>query len=170
MRKEALLFLLGFAAIPVARAQSIQPTVLNAASGSATVSGNDVEWSVGEMTAVATVSNSGIVITQGFLQPAETPTNVASQQMITSHVQLYPNPADAFVIVQSNFPDAGKLKMVLTDVAGKVLLVQEAKVGGGIQKAEVPVANLAMGNYMLQLSYEGREQKGAASYKIQKIK
>lgn len=171
MRKQALLFILGLVDTSVTQAQSVQPAIFNATGGSATVSGNNVEWSIGEMTAVATVSNSGIIITQGLLQPAENPTSVASQQVITKHVQLYPNPADAFVMVQSNFSEAGNLKMTLTDVTGKVLLQQEVKVdGNGMQKNQVPVSGLAVGNYMLQVSFEGKEQKGAAAYKIQKVK
>lgn len=170
MRKRALLFFLGLAAIPVARAQSIQPAVFNATGGSATVSGNNVTWSVGEMTAVATVANGNIIITQGVLQPAESPTSAASQQLITSHVYLFPNPADAFVIVQSNFPDAGDLKMVLTDVTGKVLLHQEIKLSSGMQQNELPVSGLATGSYLLQLAYESKDQHGTATYKIQKVR
>ena len=171
LRKQALLFILGLVDTSVTQAQSVQPAIFNAAGGSAIVSGNNVEWSVGEMTAVATVSNSGIIITQGLLQPAENPTSVASQQVITKHVQLYPNPADAFVIVQSDFSVAGNLKMTLTDITGKVLLQQEVKVdGNGMQKNQVPVSGLAVGNYMLLVSFEGKEQKGAAAYKVQKVK
>lgn len=74
MKKIIILLLFGLNMLFL-RAQSVGTQTLNS-TGSTQVVGNlHLEWSVGEMTAVQTLSSPGLLITQGLLQPITTLTS-----------------------------------------------------------------------------------------------
>ena len=171
MKRSYLLMSLAVAlvGVPLARGQSVWPSTLNATGGSATISGRQFEWSVGEMTLVNTFATSTVVLTQGILQPGISVTEVGHTAYF-QQVEVFPNPTDAIVNVRFNSLLQGTLAMRLMDMAGRVVLEQSIDVFQGLNTTQVNMANLAGATYMLQLSLTGAGgSEEMASYKIQKL-
>lgn len=139
-----------------ARAQSIGPSTLDAAGGSANLSGNTYEWSVGDMAVISTYTSGSLVVTQGTLQPFDIPTGV---NVITLDKQLkvYPNPAINTVLLDYNLESRGELSYVLQDINGKTILQQSLKVKPGESKEAINMAALASATYMLNVNYKPEE-------------
>lgn len=51
------------------RAQTVSPYILNSAGGTQTISGNTFEWSLGELVSIDTWTSTGMILTNGLLQP-----------------------------------------------------------------------------------------------------
>jgi len=154
-----------------AHAQSISPSTLNAAGGTGLVGTEHIDWSAAEMALVSTdTGGTGIIVTQGVLQPAPIATGVQEQQLIFDYVQVYPNPASTILNIKCNFPAAGKMTYQLVDVAGRLMISHQADVIAGVQLQQLSVAQLTPGEYMLEVSYQSNEQQPAtAVFKIQKL-
>lgn len=162
----AALCLLG---LPSVRGQSIWPSTINAAGGSATLSGYTFEWSIAEMTLVNTASTSALVVTQGLLQPTTTVTGVADHS-IMQFVSVYPNPASSTLNINFNSPQKAVLSMRLMDVTGKVLQEKSMDVKMGMNTGQVDMSSYAAATYMLQVWLtDGDNTLGSTSYKVQKV-
>lgn len=159
-----------FMAIPHAKGQSIGPSTINAAGGYATLSGNEYEWSIGEMTMVSTFSTSAIVVTQGVLQPAFGSLDVKTTQNLTDGLLVFPNPANTTVNIQYTATDNGKLNYRLMDVVGRVILSDSKDLKIGVNTLPLNIANLAEGTYLLEVTCDIHNISGQTmSYKIQKL-
>ncbi|MBC7552440.1 MAG: T9SS type A sorting domain-containing protein [Taibaiella sp.] len=163
--------LVSFATAPLARAQSIWPSTLNATGGSTTVSGVQLEWSVGEMALVSTFSTSSIVVTQGVLQTRLSgAVNEVTPTSLGDYLTIFPNPANTVVNIQLNAVAEGTLTTRFMDMAGRLITEQKEAVKQGTNAQKIDVSNLAAATYMLQVYYKpngGKEE--ATSYKIQKL-
>jgi hypothetical protein len=148
------------------KAQSIGPSTLDAAGGSAGLSGNTYEWSVGDMAVITTYTSGSLVVTQGTLQPFNIPTGV---NVITLDKQLkaYPNPATNTVFLEYDLNSKGKLTYILQDITGKVILQKTLAVSAGSSKETISMNALASATYMLNVSYkpdQGEQQ--TVSFKV----
>jgi hypothetical protein len=65
---------------------------------------------------------------------------------------LYPNPARDRVNLSIESPSRQRISMVVTDLAGKVVLTKEAIVETGANTVPLPTAALASGTYMIRLA------------------
>lgn len=74
----------------ISQAQQITPHVINSGGGSALVSGNIVEWNLGETIVSTLPSSSGVGITSGQLQPMDIIIQV--EEVATSNVTIFPVP------------------------------------------------------------------------------
>ena len=152
-----------------AHAQAIGPSTLNAAGGSGTIGSNSFDWSVGELALVSTFSSTGIVVTQGVLQPADEPLDVAQVRSIAG-LQVYPNPASDVVNIEYAAPADGSLTYSLMDVAGKLIERNTISSKQGLASTKVNVAALPNATYMLQVTCNNEATgKQATSFKIQKV-
>src|SRR5437016_6012346 len=97
MKRHVLWMLLVLAGAIHIRAQSIAPGTLNAAGGGGTVAGNKFDWSVGEMTMVSTFTGSGVIVTQGVLQPYHYVPTAVSDPHFADELQVFPNPATSAI-------------------------------------------------------------------------
>jgi hypothetical protein len=169
--KKSVLTLLGIACGGFAAfSQSVGPSTLNAAGGSAVVAGNTYEWSVGEMTVVSTFESAGLVVTQGVLQPAATPTTGINEHTISSAMmQVYPNPASNVLNIQPNFGREGKLSYQLQDVTGRTMLDGEEAIASGKSLVQLSLNNLVSGSYLLQVSVKTGKDTYRNVYKVQKL-
>ena len=80
--------------------QSISPQVINTTGGSVQVEGYYIDFNVGE-TVIQTVMGSPAIVTQGFLQPADTSGVVATSTIQKSaDVTIYPNPTTSFLHIK----------------------------------------------------------------------
>ncbi len=152
------------------RGQSISPSTLNGAGGSAVISGNVFEWSVAEMTLVNTATASNIVVTQGLLQPAPASTGIRKGNILGKLFKVYPNPTSGVLYIQYNVSSKGKLKYTVQDIAGKYITGHEITVIPGQQQETINMAGLPNATYMLYINYQ--PDNGVAEsilYKIDKL-
>ena len=139
-----------------ARAQSIGPSTIDAAGGSAGLSGNTYEWSVGDMAVITTYTSGSLVVTQGTLQPFNIPTGI-NKITLDQMLKAYPNPATNTVFLEYNLDNAGKLDYVLQDIAGKTVQQKTLSITPGSNKEAISMSALANAVYMLNVSYKPNE-------------
>lgn len=165
-----LLIISGFVCIQ-SFAQPVKYTsALNAGGGSKDISGNNYEWSVGEMVLVNTGVSSGIIVTQGVLQPAQGTGDINGRSRMLDNVSVYPVPSQSIVYLQYDFPAPGELQYELTDITGKLLLQSELKVQPGTGKQAIDLGDLANASYMLNVVYRpATGNASGTSFKLEKI-
>ncbi len=151
-------------------AQSIGPSTLNAAGGSATIAGNTYEWSAAEMTMVSTGTGTNLVVTQGVLQPTTPTTSVKDIRLLgADELKVYPVPTRDILYVLPALNQKGDLDLALTDINGRVVLQQTAHLTTGNEKQEINMSALSAGNYFLNAVFTGSESAQQTSFKIQKL-
>jgi len=171
MKRTILLIPLALAVSVNIRAQSIGPATLNVTGGTTVIGSNEYDWSVGEMTMISTFTATGIIVTQGVLQPAESASGVANVSLLSKQLQVFPNPATSVVNVQYSSQVQGTLTYRLMDVAGKVIAERAMTVSPGTTTEQVNVSELACATYMLEVTVNaGNATPESISYKIQKLK
>jgi type IX secretion system substrate protein len=171
MKKSFFLIPLALAASYGIRAQSVAPFTLNSLGNTTTIGSNEFDWSVGEMTMVSTFTNSGIIITQGLLQPAHIAAENVGNIQPLSGLKVFPNPATSLVNIEYASPGQGTLSYRLIDLAGKVINTQTISVASGTTLEKLNVAELACATYMLEVTVNTEnESSQSTSYKIQKLK
>jgi len=169
MKKTVLLIPLALVALTGAHAQSVGPATLNVTGGSKVIGTQEFDWSVGEMTMVSTFTASNVIVTQGVLQPSADRTSVPNTQGLTSHLQVFPNPASSLVSFRYTSATEGTLDYRLIDMTGKVISSQTIAVMQGTNEQQVDLTRLACASYFLEITTHtpGTE---TISYKVQKIK
>lgn len=171
MKKRLLILLMAMSGFHTIRAQSIGPKTINAAGGSGTIGSTELEWSIGEMTMVSTLSSSGIVVTQGVLQPADNYEGVKSTSSLSGQLQVFPNPVISEVNLKYTSQNAGTLNYRLIDMNGKVITEHAILATQGVTLEKINVADLACANYMLEVTVnQGSATSEKATFKISKTK
>ena len=166
----AIALLAAFHSPPEARAQSIGPSTLDAAGGSAVVGGSTHEWAVGQIMDMSTYISTSLVVTPGVLQPAPTPEGIAEAGPMQG-VEIFPNPVSTDLFVAPAFGKRGALEMQLLDAAGRVVRRQNTELTNGNERQAVPMESLAAGSYLLRLVWT--PEGGAAAvgaYTVQKLR
>lgn len=145
-------------------------TALNASGGSKDISGNNYEWSVGEMVLVNTGVSSNIIVTQGVLQPAQGTGDINGRLHVLDNVSVFPVPSKSMVYLQYDFPSQGELQYELTDITGKLILQSEARVQPGAGKQAIDLGDIANASYMLNVVYRpATGNASGTSFKLEKI-
>lgn len=168
---KTLLFLAcSFGLSVVVQAQSVGPSILNAAGNSQLLNGHTYEWSVGEMAVVSTFVSPGLVVTQGVLQPVIKANGVGTVPVKLAQLKVYPNPVldDGQLYLNPSFPTGGKLTYQLVDAAGKTILRETSALQTGKELQTVSMSIFAAGQYTLSVEWQDASGKSAAAYKIQK--
>jgi hypothetical protein len=153
-----------------AHGQSIGPATVNATGGSGAISGNTYDWSIGEMSMVATFYSSAVTITQGVLQNNPSTEGVPSTSL-AGHLQVFPNPASTVVNLQYTSVSRGLLSYRLMDMAGRIIASRSTEVSQGVVTEQVNISTLAVASYMLEVLFKSdNEVAKISSYKIEKLK
>lgn len=160
--------LLATAAIKM-NAQSIGPSIINAAGGSATIGSALHEFSIGELAVVHTATTSNIVVTHGVLQPIMKTTSIKDADFFKQFLSLYPNPTQNIVYFQPSFRRGGLLSYQLYDVVGRVVMDGSFELKYGSEKQQLVLGHLVSGSYMLQVRFEQGSNTFNTAYKIQKL-
>ncbi len=145
-------------------------STLNTTGGSNVISGIVHDWSVGEMTVVNTAITSGIVVTQGVLQPDVNTSQSVISAALPGSFEVFPNPASEQLYMRYQFPHAGVLQCTLLDATGKTILNRriEAVVGGSTEALNLQ--GIAAGTYLLRVGLTGSDGAvSATTYTIQKL-
>ena len=152
-------------------AQSTGPATLNAAGGATTIGATALEWSIGEMTMVSTFATSGIVVTQGVLQPADVTLGVPVNKGLPGAIRVFPNPASDLVNIQCSSLSGTSLSWKLLDITGREISSRKMVVTNGQGASTVDLSAVAAALYILEVTIVSED--GTAEtipYKIQKIK
>ena len=169
MKRAVLLIPLSLAALSL-HAQTMTPGTLNATGGTGTIGSTEFDWSIGEMTLVSTFTTSGVIVTQGVLQPSDAMEGIPVNNALKDQLKVFPNPASTEVNIQYTAQTQGTLAYRLLDMNGKVFDKQTIQVTQGANAGQVNVKELACAAYMLEVTLTAGESTERTSYKIQKIK
>lgn len=154
-------------------AQSIYPSTINITGQFGTLKGFQFEISIGESTAITTMSNSSIVLTSGVLQTSvafQPPVNAAAS--LSEEIKLYPNPARDFVEVNFVSKTIGLNQYELYDMLGKKIMGKQFYYFGIPATEKLDVNKLLPGTYILtvqQFSSITNKVVKTGSFKIVKL-
>lgn len=152
MKTKALaaLLLLNLAA----KAQTASSSVINAAGNSFSQGYYAIDWSVGELALVNTMtsSNGYVILTNGLLQPESSGENVNPGKHFTSdEIKILPNPTYNKVEINISAPQQGTLSIIVYDAAGKQLMSTKT-FSNGLQKSEkLDLSTFASGTYLFYI-------------------
>lgn len=152
----------------VCAAQSLGPATLNAAGGSTAVAGSTHEWSVGEMVLVNTVATTGLVVTQGILQPMLQVTGIHDNKPALEGMSIYPNPASDQLNIKFNLARNLEVTLKLSDVSGRTQYVKTIKDHNGSALIIMDFKPYAAGVYMLQVTSTDKTKTYTNTFKIVK--
>ncbi|PZF72540.1 T9SS type A sorting domain-containing protein [Taibaiella soli] len=143
---------------------------LNATGGTAVVSTDIFEWSVGEMPLVQTFTTSSLMVTQGVLQTDPISTDVNTTAGINDNLHVYPVPASSLLNIQYDFAKSGTLNYELQDITGRKIAGRSLKISSGSQTEQVSMESLASGHYLLHVLYQptGADKASSVVFKIEK--
>ncbi|MCU0320921.1 MAG: T9SS type A sorting domain-containing protein [Chitinophagaceae bacterium] len=85
------------------------------------------------------------------------PITIQQKNLVIS--QVYPNPAKDFVYVSIYLPLEDKLSFQITDISGKNISNYTSNFGKGYTTVELPLKNVASGNYQITILSTKHEQK-----------
>lgn len=151
-------FLLGMLLSNYAAAQSIAPQTVNSTGGSHRKGNLRLDWSVGEMALVNTLSSpdSGHIITNGVIQP-----NIASAQanrrrtisFMKNEILILPNPVQNILQVSINTGQQGQSIMRLYDEMGNLRYQKLVTINRYGQVEKIDMTGYLRGNYMLFVEF-----------------
>ena len=128
--------------------QQITPQVVATAGNYTQNGGYSVSWTLGEPV-VQTASNGGTTLTQGFQQPSYNVVSVTPGKIDGFEVNVYPNPASDFIVVDWTANDKDMLYISLYDVAGKK--ISEQSYSAKQDKVSINLSQLASAQYLLEV-------------------
>ena len=82
-------------------------------------------------------------------------------------VSLYPNPVEEYLNVEFNLPEAKDFVVKLTDITGRVLLIQEARTIMPGEIIEINLSKYSSAFYLMHIT--SPDQKTQQIYRVQKI-
>jgi hypothetical protein len=155
-------------------AQPVTSSTVNVTGGSATSGNYRFEWSVGEASAITTMGNSNLIVTNGFLQY-----EVQNQPLLNDilpwqpgEVKVYPNPVKDILEVNILHNLTGKIHIKLYFLDGRKIMDKEFDYNGMGAIERFNLGALAAGQYLLNIQQisplTGRPVKKGA-FKILKI-
>lgn len=148
MRKSFFTVLMIIGAAVSSKAQTIGPSVLASAGGSAKISTLSLDWTLGEF-AVETISSPDKLYTQGFHQPLLIirPTIVLAPGKSPYKILIAPNPVHSIL----NFSITSRKDIVVSvsvsDIRGKPLI--RRKVNSAAGSLQMDFSGYAAGTYIL---------------------
>jgi hypothetical protein len=93
---------IGILFIANVQAQTVSPSTINAAGGSAVIGGNTHEFSIGEMIMISTNTFSSGSVTHGVLQPASVVIeSIEDELAFNNQFSIYPNPTEGFLTIEA---------------------------------------------------------------------
>jgi hypothetical protein len=168
MKKKILILCSACLCTSLAWSQSIGPSTINASGGTAIISGNTHEFSIGELL-VETKAGANIIVTQGLLQPIPQPNGIEDRDFFADHLDIFPNPAEEVVFLQPSFSSGGKLSYHLYDALGRSIEQAAFTLLTGKEKQTIRLKHLAASTYMLNVSFLQQGKTYTTAYKIQKL-
>lgn len=159
-----------------AMAQTIAPQTVNVTGGSHRKGNVRLDWSVGEMALVNTLSSpqTGQIITNGVLQPLTTVVisnnGIRTRPFDKNEIRILPNPTRDLLAVSMNMKYEGTATIRLFDVLGNLLYIKTVPANYNGQIEQINMTGYIKGNYMLQVQFVSSGYKYKEGfYKIIKV-
>lgn len=155
MKKVLLMMLIIILGLPLLAQEISFPSTVVAAGGSS-ADGNSVSFSRWRI---------------GQIHVLSLPDEVTMKEKIMDmdwNVTVYPNPVEDVLYLEFELPESKELFLKITDIAGRVLFIQEARpfvIGGST--VELDMFNYYPALYMLQIS--SPDLTSQKVYRIQKL-
>ncbi|MFO7880368.1 MAG: T9SS type A sorting domain-containing protein [Bacteroidota bacterium] len=162
MKKLSLLILLCALVTGISYGQTIQNEVTASAGAHLSAGNLDMELTIGEPV-TETLSSSGIITTQGFIQPGLIQTPIEDNRLEIMP-EVFPNPTSESLIIGLPSASGEKYTYHLYNSLGK-LLTTDILISG---KNRLSMQNFASGTYLLTI--ENTESEKQNLYKIIKSK
>jgi hypothetical protein len=157
-------------------AQTIAPQTVNATGGSSRKGNLRLDWSVGEMALVNTLSDpfDGNIITNGVIQPQIAVTKKGNTKHVSftkSEIRILPNPTQGMLQVSIRMKQEGKTVLRLYDETGRLRYSATVTTDRYEQTERINMGGYMRGNYMLYVEFVSTYGYTAkeAYYKIVKI-
>ncbi|MPM11985.1 hypothetical protein SDC9_58336 [bioreactor metagenome] len=147
MKNRFLLFLVfGVFQFFSVHSQSLTPTVI-ASSGGYYVSGSgSLSVTAAEMCMIETYSTATVILTQGFIQPAE---SFAGIEEIPVVFDAFPNPTNGRISLAVNSDNSGPVLIRLINMAGMVVFSVNEEAVPGPNTFDIDISNFDPGVYLL---------------------
>jgi hypothetical protein len=147
-------------------------TNMNVASKIVEIDGLQFEYSIGEMALIQTQHNSGLIVTQGFLQPHKNSSQTIGDLALEADnalIIVFPNPTKNELFIETRELIESEIKLQLFDGAGKLVLESTRPSNSGNSKFSIQLNNLVTGNYFLIATTKTKSNNNYKQiFKIQK--
>ena len=156
--KTMRFILLGMLLTNYASAQTIAPQTVNATGGSHRKGNLRLDWSVGEMALVNTLSSpdSGHIITNGVIQPniagAQTST-MRNVSFVKNEILILPNPVQNILQVNIDTKQQGQSILRLYDEVGSLRYQKLVTTNSSGQIEKIDMTGYLRGTYMLYVEF-----------------
>lgn len=148
------------------QAQSMERSVIASSGNSWSGSNIQVDYTIGEMM-IATVGNSGNILTQGFQQPAFLLTDAPNIQDNQTAISYYPNPCTGLLNIKIMNPASSGYIAGFFDVTGRKIFTEKINSSRDASAyLTCDISSLATGIYYVRISSGNAV---AANFKIIKI-
>lgn len=171
--KTMRFIMLGMLLSNYATAQSIATQAVNSTGGSHRKGNLRLDWSVGEMALVNTLSSpdSGHIITNGVIQPDIAGAQARIQRNISfvkNEILILPNPVQSMLQVSINTGEQGRSIMRLYDEMGNLRYSRVVTTSRDGQVEKIDLTGYLRGNYMLFVEFIANigSKKKQGFYKI----
>jgi hypothetical protein len=144
----ALLVLSGFQT----SAQTIAPSVINAAGGSSIINSNTYEWSIAEMVDVATYNTGSNFVTTGLLQPLEEKLSVHLLPNNNTSVIIYPNPFTSIINLNIKSDKMQDIQIVIKNMLGQLVYQQAYALMSNNDVVQINLNQLSVGPYVIEVN------------------
>jgi hypothetical protein len=167
--------LIGMLLSNAAIAQTITPQTVNATGGSHRKGNLRLDWSVGEMALVNTLSSpiTGNIVTNGVIQPlmpvANTNSGNRAKPFEKNEVRILPNPTRHLLAVSMNMQHEGTATLRLYDVLGTLVYTKTFPSNRYGQIEQINMTGYIKGNYMLKVEFVDGYKYKEGFYKIIKV-
>lgn len=159
MKITVLTILIVLVGLPILAQEEVHlPPAVLAAGGSS--DGSSTNLSLWRLSMIHTITLSGDFST-------EDRNLINDDSKIDWRVSLYPNPVDAYLNVEFILPEAKDFIIKLTDITGRILMVQEARTIYPDEIFELNMSELSPALYLLHISTQ--DQQTRKIYRTQKI-
>jgi hypothetical protein len=168
MQKYFLVLLLGVC-FYTTKAQTLLPQTPCSTTNQGTAAGFVINYTIGEMVLVNSVTNNGLFITQGIMQPDVANGIVNYNAFVDGEIKVYPNPTPDELSIQISILKAGKMSLQLTDALGQIILTDQFDVNTFSTK-KYNLKKYANATYVLKLMYKSNDGQldKRGTYKIVK--
>jgi hypothetical protein len=118
--KRTVLVILLIAAVTVSKAQTLSPTVISTGGNYSSQGGTSLSSTIGEMSAIQTLSSGNVILTQGFQQPNDIVNGLLDiEKEADGSFSVYPNPAQNKLWFGYEFTQTGKVEVSMFNIAGQ---------------------------------------------------
>jgi len=166
MKKIYFITTILLAFIIQAQAQiGLEMNTISSASNSYSSSSIKLDWTIGELAAVNTISGNNYTLTQGLHQPDKFTVGINDFELQNFSINLYPNPAVSQINLDLIGSIGSDVVIKIYDATGRIVVpAYFINLFQDITPAQIDVSTLAQGAYFIEISSKNRNFRTAVSF------